>query len=181
MYVIFSMRKMMLTSRINRLQAKLMDLHQKLQDITSYGMNLASGIIGPEAFMNTPASVFGRQNAFMNQNVAMALVGASQATELYKQNFLAQNSASAGQLGYLLNPNNPQAALPNDAMLFSMFFRKALESGSMREQMNVRQTEMRIQSEKQQIETQLKTAEAELQKVEQAEDKGIEKSAPKYA
>ena len=41
--------------------------------------------------------------------------------------------------------------------------------------------ETNIQSEKLQIDTQLKAAEKELEGVEEAESKGIERSTPKYA
>ena len=73
MYAIFTMRKLQLTQRINNLQFKLMQISQKLQDLSVYAGNVADGVISPSEFLNSPASIFGVNMNFFNNSVPKAL------------------------------------------------------------------------------------------------------------
>ena len=182
MYAIFTMRKMQLTQRINNLQYRLMQLSQKLQDLSVYAGNVADGIISPSEFLSSPASIFGANMNYFNRSVPKALFEASQSTQMYNANMINMNMASGGQYGMAVDPSNFNSMLQqNQFFVFNSFFKQALDAAGKAEAAQVKRLETDITNQKLMIETQLKAAETELQKVEDAESKNIEKTAPKYA
>ncbi len=181
MYAIFTMRKLQLTQRINNLQFSLMQISQKLQDLSVYAGNVADGIISPSEFLNSPASIFGVNMNFFNNSVPKALFEASRASQAYNMNLLNMNSASGGHYGMAVDASNPQAIFANQFFVFSSFFKQALDAAGKAEAANIKRIESDIQAQKLMIETQLKAAETELKAVEDQEMKNIEKTAPKYA
>ena len=181
MYAIFTMRKLQLTQRINNLQFRLMELSQKLQDLSVYAGNVADGIITPGEFMSSPASIFGVNMNYFNNSVPQALYDASRATQIYNANIMNMNAASGGQYGMLVDPSNPRSIQANQFFIFNSFFKQALDAAGKAEAAKVKRLETDITNQKLMIETQLKAAETELDKVEEQESKGIERTAPKYA
>ena len=180
MYAIFTMRKLQLTQRINQLQYRQMELAQRLQDLAVYAGNVADGIISPSEFMSSPASIFGAQMNFFNNSVPKSLFEAARSSQIYNANIMNMNIASNGQYGMAVDPSNPNSIYANQFFVFNAFFKQALDAAGKAEAANVKRLETDIQNQKLQIETQLKAAEAELKSVEEAEQKGIESSAPKY-
>lgn len=181
MYAIFTMRKLQLTQRINSLQYRLMQISQKLQDLSVYAGNVADGVISPSEFMNSPASIFGVNMNFLNNSVPKALYQASMSTQIYTNNIMNLNQASGGQYAYALDPSNPNSIYNNQFFVFNSFFKQALDAAGKAEAAKVKRLETDLQNEKLMIDTQLKAAEKELESVEKAEEKGIERSTPKYA
>lgn len=181
MYAIFTMRKLQLTQRINSLQYRLMQISQKLQDLSVYAGNVADGVISPSEFMNSPASIFGVNMNFLNNSVPKALYQASMSTQMYTNNIINLNNASGGQYAYALDPSNPNSIYNNQFFVFNSFFKQALDAAGKAEAAKVKRLETDLQNEKLMIDTQLKAAEKELESVEKAEEKGIERSTPKYA
>ena len=181
MYAIFTMRKLQLTQRINSLQYRLMQISQKLQDLAVYAGNVADGVISPSEFMNSPASIFGVNMNFLNNSVPKALYQASMSTQMYTNNIINLNNASGGQYAYALDPSNPNSIYNNQFFVFNSFFKQALDAAGKAEAAKVKRFETDLQNEKLMIDTQLKAAEKELESVEKAEEKGIERSTPKYA
>ncbi len=181
MYAIFTMRKLQLTQRINNLQCRLMELSQKLQDLSVYAGNVADGVITPGEFMSSPASIFGANMNFFNNSVPQALFEASRSTQIYNSNMMNMNAASGGQYGMIVDPSRPQSIYANQFFVFNAFFKQALDAAGKAEAQQVKRLETDITNQKLMIETQLKAAETELQKVEEQESKNIEKTAPKYA
>ena len=181
MYAIFTMRKLQLTQRINQLQYRQMQLSQRLMDLATYAGNVADGILTPEEFMSSPASIFGVQTNFLNSSIPKALFQAGTATQMHINNIMNMNAMSGGQYGMLVDPSNPNSIYANQFFIFNSYFKPALEAAGKAEAAKIKKLETNIQMEKQQIETQLKAAEAELKSVEEAETKGIEASAPKFA
>ncbi len=180
MYAIFTMRKLQLTQRINQLQYRQMELAQRLQDLAVYAGNVADGVISPSEFMSSPASIFGAQMNFFNNSVPKSLFEAARSSQIYNANIMNMNMASNGQYGMAVDPSNPNSIYANQFFVFNAFFKQALDAAGKAEAANVKRLETDIQNQKLQIETQLKAAEAELKSVEEAEQKGIESSAPKY-
>ena len=158
-----------------------MELAQRLQDLAAYAGNIADGILTPGEFMNAPASIFGCQLNFLNSSVPKALYEAGRSTQMYMNNIMNVNAASNGQYAMAVDPSNPQSIFTNQFFIFNSFMKQALDAAGKAEGAKVKQMETSIQSQKLQIETQLKAAEAELKSVEEAEQKGIEAAAPKYA
>ena len=181
MYAIFTMRKLQLTQRINNLQYRLMQLSQRLQDLSVYAGNVADGVISPSEFMNSPASIFGANTNFFNNSVPKALFEASRASQAYNANVMNMNMASNGQYGMAVDPSNPNGIYANQFFVFNAFFKQALDAAGKAEAAKVKRLETDITTQKLMIETQLKAAEAELKSVEDTESKNIERTAPKYA
>ena len=181
MYAIFTMRKLQLTQRINQLQYRQMQLAQRLADLSAYAGNIADGIITPNEFMNSPASIFGVQMNYLNSSIPKALYQAGTATQMYMTNINNMNAMSGGQYGMAVDPGNPNSIYVNQFFVFNSYLKQALEAAGKAEAAKIKQMETNIQSEKLQIDTQLKAAEKELEGVEEAESKGIERSTPKYA
>ena len=181
MYAIFTMRKLQLTQRINQLQYRQIQIQQRLTDLAAYAGNIADGIITPGEFMNSPASIFGVQLNFLNSSIPKALFEAGSATNMYMNNIHNMNVLSGGQYGTAVDPSNPQSLYVNQFFIFNSFLKQALEAAGKAEAAKIKKLETEIQQEKLQIDTQLKAAETELKNVEEAESKGIEASAPKYA
>lgn len=157
-----------------------MQLAQRLSDLAMYAGNVADGIVSPGEFMNGPASIFGCQLNYLNSSVPKALYQASMSTNMYMNNLMNVNMASGGQYAAAVDPSNPNSIFQNQFFIFNSFMKQALDAAGKAESAKVKQMETTIQSEKLQIETQLKAAEAELESVQKAEDDGIKKSAPQY-
>ena len=181
MYAIFTMRKLQLTQRINQLQYRLMQLSQRLQDLSVYAGNVADGVISPGEFMSSPASIFGVNMNSFNNSVPKALFEASRSSQMYNANIMNLNAASGGQYGMAVDPSNPSSIYANQFFIFNAFFKQALDAAGKAEAAKVKRLETDITNQKLMIETQLKAAETELQKVEETESKNIERTAPKYA
>lgn len=90
------------------------------------------------------------------------------------------NQASGGQYAMAVDPTNPNSIFQNQFFIFNSFMKQSLDAAGKAESAKVKQMETTIQSEKLQLDTQLKAAEAELESVQKAEEDGIKKSAPQY-
>lgn len=159
----------------------MMQLMQRLQDLSVYAGNVADGVISPSEFMSSPASIFGANMNFFNNSVPKSLYEASRASQAYNANIMNMNIASNGQYGMAVDPSNPNSIYANQFFVFNAFFKQALDAAGKAEAAKVKRLETDIMSQKLMIETQLKAAETELQKVEDTEMKNIERTAPKYA
>ena len=158
-----------------------MELSQKLQDLSVYACNVADGVISLCEFMSSLSSIFGANMNFFNNSVPQALFEASQASQIYNANIMNMNAASGGQYGMIVDPSNPNSIYANQYFVFNAFFKQALDAAGKAEAAKVKRLETDITNQKLMIETQLKAAETELQKVEEQESKNIERTAPKYA
>lgn len=180
MYAIFTMRKLMLTNRINALNYKLMQISQKTQDLATYSANISDGIISPEEAANSPASLFNRQNAYMRMTTPNALNQANIATQQYLMQYNALNAGSNGAVAKTIDPSGTTST-PNQSLLRSSFFQQAMEAAAKSEAAKVNALEKELDQQRLTLETQLKAAQAELDEVNKAEDAGIKSSAPKYS
>lgn len=160
MYAMFTARKLMLTSRINSLNLKLMLLAQKEMDLSTYGANIADGAISAEEFANSPSSIFNRQM-------------------LYSQTTSMNAGAQASNEMNLYLSTNANTSVDQNA-LYQSYYQEALKEAAQVENKRIAVIENQIDQQRLQIETQLKAAQAELDSVEKAEDNGIKASAPKY-
>lgn len=168
MYAIFTMRKLMLTNRINSIQLKMMEISQKTMDLASYSANIADGNVSIEELANSSASIYQRQMLFNQVNGANANVQADAAM----QNLIASGGiANAQASGAEVNLNS----------LFTSFYQNAMKSAAENEQKKISVMEKELDQQRLKLETQLQAAQKELEQVEQAETKGIEMSTPKYS
>lgn len=160
MYAMFTARKLMLTSRINSLNLKLMLIMQKQQDLSVYGANIADGKITAEEFASSPTSIFNRQMLYTQTTGGNAQVTATNQMNLYMS-------------------SNPNTQVDQNALQQS-YYEQALKEAAQNENKRIAVIENEIDQERLKVETQLKAAEKELDEVEKAEDKGIERSTAKY-
>ena len=179
MYAIYTMRKLMLTNRINTLNYKLMQISQKTQDLAAYAANISDGIITPEEAANSPASLFKRQSLYMTTTVQNAMNQANLATQTYMNQYNAMNQASGGTVANTIDPTGT-TSVPNQALLTNAYFKQAMDAAAKNEEKKIQVLEKELDQQRLSIETQLKAAQAELEQVEKAEDQGIKASAPKY-
>ena len=180
MYAIFTARKLMLTSRINQINLKLMQISQKQQDLAAYSSNIADGMITPEEAANSPASLFQRQNAYMNTTVSNAWNQSNAATQQYLAQYNAMNGGTNGQVSKTIDPTGTTSNV-NQSMLQSAYFQQAMKAAAQNESKKVSALDNELDEQRLSLETQLKAAQAELENVEKAEDNGIKQSAPKYS
>ena len=149
-YAVFTARKIMLNTKINNLQFRLMALSQQKQNLSQYSSNM-------QQQFGMMSMMLGCNNGGMNMLSNMLAMGGNQ-----------QMMAAAMMMQQGYNQQNMFAQMQYSAMAQSMLKPVAM-------------AETQIDNEMKSIETQVKAAQAELDKVEQAEDKAIEKSAPKFA
>ncbi len=170
MYAVFAMRKMLLTQRINQINFKLMQLSQKQSDLALFGANIQDGMVTPDEYMNSPASLFGAQMQFGQQAMMMAMPQAQVQMQYYMQQ----------QQMMQMQGIQPQM-MPNQNNVFQSFIRQALESAAKGMTKRVAAEENKIEMERTRLTTQLKAAQQELESCEKGEDEGIKRSTPKYA
>ena len=152
-YAIFSARKIMLSTRINNLQFRLMALSQQKQNLAQLSSSMQQ-YFGNISMML--GSGYGMGMGLMN-GLANSVFG-----------MFMGNSANNifGSMGY----NNQIAAAQQ---MLGMQSQAMLKPVAAQENM--------IDNEMKTIETQLKAAQAEIEQVEKAEDNAIKQSAPKFA
>ncbi len=179
MYAIYTMRKLMLTNRVNLLNAKLMEISQKTQDLAAYAANISDGFITPEEAANSPASLFQRQNLYMSASIQNSMNQANLATQTYMMQYNAMNQGTGGQVANAYDSTGT-TSIPNQSLLMQSYFKQAMEAAAKNEQKKIEVIERELDQQRLKIETQLKAAESELEGVEKAEDQGIKAAAPKY-
>lgn len=151
-YAIFAARKLMLTNRVNNLNFRIMCLSQQQQSLADISGRMQQYF----GMLSTNAS-----NDMMQQMMAM-------------QSGQQFNSGAMGAFGNLLGMGgNMMAGMYNQQQQISAMSQLMLKP--------VADAENQIECERKRLETQLAAAQKELEKVEQAEEKAIERSAPKYA
>lgn len=153
-YAIFAARKIMLTSRINNLNFRIMCLSQQQQSL---------------------ADISSRMQQYYS--MASLMVG-NQSTSIFNGMLLGNQWNGAGTsatdvYGIAQNGMNFMNYMSQEQAMLNMF--------SQLELIGVNQQEKQIELARKRLETQLSAAQKELEKVEQAEEKQIEHSAPKYA
>ena len=151
-YAIFAARKIMLTSRINNLNWRIMCLSQKQQSLSDISGRM-------QEYFGTMSMALGKrcESIFKGQNLGAQWnnQNASELDELYSKSFLYRDTFA-----------NMHAQL-NAAQQIIM--------------KPVAAQENQIDLERKRLETQLQSASKELEAVEQQEKTEIDRSAPKYA
>lgn len=157
-YAIFAARKLMLTSRISNLNFRIMCLSQKQQslaDQSSMMQQMIGSSMGGSMFGNMFGNMFGMGGNMFGMG------------NMY------------GNMGYIGNMFN--MLKNNQDFQKYLAISQEMQAYGRANLYAVNQQEKQIEMQMKRLETQLSAATKELEKVEQAEDKQIERSAPKYA
>lgn len=151
-YAIFAARKIMLTSRINNLNWRIMCLSQQQQSLSDVSGRM-------QQYFGTMSMLMGNQNASIWQAMGLG------------NQWNGGNGLGSGTIAQ--NGMNFMNSMSYEQMMLNMQSQMMLKP--------VADQENQIELERKRLETQLQAATKELEKVEQAEEKQIESSAPKYA
>ena len=175
-YAIFTARKLMLTNRINQLNARLMQLMQQQQTLADSAAQREMARNSQKSLFQTIGNIFQsgltmQQNA-LQQAAYQKLQSEGMDNSEYQQ-YMSQ-LYQGGVTGAFNLMNTPLGIQIN-------MMSQILDNQAQSEQRQVKDMENQIELQKKSIETQLAAAQAELKKVEDAESKQIEASAPKYA
>ena len=150
-YAIFAARKLSLTNRLNQLNFRIMQLSQQQMTLSQAAGDMERVLSAQKNYMNNVNNAM--LNNLFNMNGQNGSGGAT--------NNIFQQAMQQIQQTYLQN---------------SMM--DLLAGNKMQEVKNI---ETQIELERKTLETQAKAVETELKQVEEAENKAIERSAPKFA
>ena len=170
MYAIFGMRENYLLSTKYQLQLRIMELGQKLADLAMYGANVSDGIVSTDELMTSPYAIFKDQLNY-NYKARRAAI-----PRTYDKMFWAKEDLKDNLLFGMANTQPPPVGL-----LWRGLLQASLEEVGKRQEKRIAAEEKKITMEKTKLETRFKALEAELKSCQEAKQKGIEQSAPKYA
>ena len=181
-WVMLSLRQAALKQRISNLEMKAVQISQRIEDLASFGNNIADGVVTYSEAATCPSSLFGTQMDFMANSSGVAYQSAQIKTDAYLQQMQALQNATNGQYNYASTSTNAQFANPEQAyLLFNEIYKQELKEYTQEITAQMNEEEKQLQSEKTRIETQLKAAESELENVQQKVDTNIKNDAIKLA
>ena len=168
-YAIFTARKLMLTNRINQMNFRLMQLTQQQQTLSDRAAQMERAIAANRSLFTNMANMF-QMGMQQMQNTTMYQLG----LQNMAQGGMGDMSSIGGLLGGFNIMNNPMTLTLN-------YIQQQQELVSENNMRQVKEQETQIELQRKSIETQLAAAQKELEKIEDAEQKNIDRSAPKYA
>ena len=171
-YAIFTARKLMLTNRINQMNFRIMQLSQQQQTLSDLAGQMER-------------SLAARRNLFSNIT-NMFQMGMQQMQNANSYQLAMQQLTTTGQLDYssmggLLGGFNMMNIMNNPLTLTMNYIQQQDQLISENNMRQVKEQENQIELQRKALETQLAAAQKELEKVEDAEQKNIDRSAPKFA
>lgn len=170
-YAIFTARKLMLTNRINQMNFRMMQLTQQQQTLADSAAKMEQAISNTKSLFSN----IGNAVAMSQQQMGNALQYQMLQNLQKGQNV---DPALVGRLGSMLGGGG---FMNSNAGMALNLMNQSLELTSQNQLRQVKDMENSIELERKNLETQAKAMDAELKKVEEAEDKQIQNSAPKFA
>lgn len=168
-FLMYAALKQDLIHQQYQLTAKLTQITRKMFNLNKYATNISDGSISMNDMMNTPASLFGRQNMFMSYSHNMALAGAQQ-----------QMAQMAPMMQAQLAQMPPQYQQAYQNMIFQNLYKQQRDQIKDQETQLLNEQEEQITAEKEQIQSQLAMIKQELDSVRKAEAEGIKDFTPNY-
>ncbi len=176
-YAIFTARKLMLTNRVNQLNARIMQLSQQQQTLSDNAGRLERAIANTRNLFSNISNAFQMGYTMQQQAMSQSLLKAMQESNGDMNNAAVQNALAS--MGSLLNGGANFMATPMGMGLTMM--NQSINTINESKIRQIRDMENQIELEKKSLETQAAAAAAELKTVEEQETKSIENSAPKFA
>ena len=173
--LIFSLRRQELLRHKSFVDARLMQLSEKLTDLHSYASSIGSGPVSLNSLMNVPTSLFGRMTSYMAMSNQMAMAQAQREMSVTMSMPGAQQNLQAMTNGNVQMQQNYQN------MMLQQYYQQAMDQASKQEEQLLNAQEEKITSEKTKLEEESKMIEAELSSLDKAVDKAAQDAAPKYA
>ena len=156
-YAVFAARKIMLTNRINNLNFRIMCLSQQQQSLSDISGRMQ------QFFGNLTMGLSNQMQSGMNSQMQGFMTGL--------QTMGGQNASIFQNIGGFANNYYNQ-------MQMQQYQLSAMQQAILQP---VAEQENQIELERKRLETQVSAAQKELESVEKAEEKAIERSAPKFA
>ena len=176
-YAIFTARKLMLTNRVNQLNARIMQLSQQQQTLSDNAGRLERAIANTRNLFSSIGNAFQMGFTMQQQALNMSMMKALQESGGDMNNAAVQSALAS--MGSLLNGGANFMATPMGMGLTMMNQSiNALNESKMRQ---IKDMENQIELERKSLETQLAAAQKELESVEKAEEKALDNAAPKFA
>ncbi len=164
-YAIFAARKLSLTNRLNQLNFRIMQLSQQQ-------MTLSQAAGDRQRYLSYTKNVFNNMtNAAVNNFLTEQK---AQFEKQYGQNGINDPAAFSNAMNNMWSQINLFSNTINQS-------NQALDLSASYEMGKIKNIENQIELERKTLETQAKAVETELKQVEEAENKAIERSAPKFA
>ena len=176
-YAIFTARKLMLTNRINQLNARIMQLSQQQQTLSDNAGRLERAIANTRNLFSNISNAFQMGYTMQQQAMSQSLLKAMQESNGDMNNAAVQNALAS--MGSLLNGGANFMATPMGMGLTMM--NQSINTINESKIRQIRDMENQIELERKSLHTQVEAAAAELKTVEEQESKSIENSAPKFA
>lgn len=155
-YAIFTARKLMLTNRLSQLNFRIMQLSQQQQTLSQAAGDFQRAMSAQKAYFNN----LGNQQ--MNIFTGMLQNGQLNANG---------NNTTANNIFQQIQEQIQKTYMTNSYFDFM----------SQARMQNIKNIEDQIEQERETLQTQATAVQHELDKVQEAEDKAIERSAPKFA
>lgn len=172
-YAIFTARKLMLTNRVNQISFRIMQLTQQQQTLADNAAQKERAIANTRNLFSSIGNAF-QMGMQMQTQAAMQNLNQS-----IQQNGGTPDASAMNAIGNILNGGNNFMATPMG--MFMNVMNQSIEMSSQNDLRQVKEMENQIELQRKSLETQLNAAQKELEKVEQQEEKNIERSAPKFA
>lgn len=179
-WVMLSLRKATLKSRVSDLEAKLVNISQRIQDMQSYASSIADGSVSYSEMANAPSSLFGTHLEYMQNASGVAYQSAQIKTNAYLQqmNMIQQNTQ--GQYQLAIDPTGAQADV-QPYLIFNEIYKQEMKEYAKQISEKLNGEEKELQTEKTRIEAQIKAAEAEYDSVSKQMDTNIKNDAIQLA
>ncbi len=160
-WVVMALRKQELKARISNLNYQLQQIYQESIELSEYSGAIADGKVGYDEMADMPSNYFGTAIGYNQSAYNVASQSAANKTNAYMQ---INGVTDVNVRNYMYNNT----------------LESELEEYAKQETAKIQKMEKQLEAKKLKIETLLKAAESEYQKLEEAVDKNIESSAPKY-
>lgn len=162
-----------LISAKNRKNYRLMQLNMELQDLKSYGTNIADGGLSLSEMMSAPSSMFQRQMQYM--------MASSQYCQMSAQNQMAQMASNPMYQQMMAQSQNAQLQQQYQMMMYRSFYKQAQEQFAKYEAKLLNEKEKEMSKEKLALETELAMIEEEIKATKEAVKNDVQNFVPQYA
>lgn len=171
-YAIFTARKLMLTNRINQMNFRLIQLSQQQQTLADLSAQMERSVAARRSLFSKITDMF-QMGMQQMQNTVMY--------NLQMQNYNNGGTMDQNTLSQMLSGMNSFNVFNNPIMTTLQYYQQQDQLVSENNMRQVKEQETQIELQRKSIETQLAAAQKELEKIEDAESKNIDRSAPKFA
>ncbi|GBF22653.1 hypothetical protein tpqmel_0057 [Candidatus Gastranaerophilus sp. (ex Termes propinquus)] len=179
-WVMLSLRKATLKSRMSDLQMQSLQLSQRIQDLQHYASSIADGSISMSEMANSPSSIFGTQMQYIAASSPIAYQSAQIKTTAYLQQMGQLQMDTQGQYQLVTDPTGATSDV-DPYLVFNEIYKQELKEYSKQIGEKVHAEEKELESQRLRIESQLKAAEAEYESVAKQEDSNIKNDAIRLA